>query len=199
MKPAKLLFCILCLMPWFSIHAQPHALLQDFSGYQQDNELLLRWTFRSGSLCEGTRIERSTDGLTFTEIGEIPGVCGNPGAAFTYTFIDSLPKTNAVNFYRLELGNYGFTSTIPVEFLKTNENGFVVLTTYTGQTDVLFPNTPGRKGKAIIYSSEGKRITEMDISGKRLSLPHGRFPTGIYLLMLAFNDNTSVSGNFIIP
>ena len=113
MKPAKLLlFSLAILWSGFSVIAQPHILLQDFSGYQQDSKITLRWTFRSGSLCEGTQIERSADGLTFNKIGEIPGICGNPGSAFTYTFVDSFPNVNTVNYYRLELGNFGFTSII---------------------------------------------------------------------------------------
>ncbi|PKO96002.1 MAG: hypothetical protein CVU14_11260 [Bacteroidetes bacterium HGW-Bacteroidetes-9] len=193
-----LLLSLLLTLFAFTGKAQPHALLQDFSGFQQDDQLVLRWTFRSGSLCEGTRVERSDDGLIFNQIGEIPGICGNPETAFSYTFIDSFPKHNAINHYRLELGNYGFTSTIAVEFLNTGENGFIVLSSGSGQTDILFQNKPGRKGKAIIYSSVGKRITETEIIGKRISLAPGRFAAGVYLLMLIFDDNTSLSGNFVI-
>ncbi|NTW25817.1 MAG: hypothetical protein HGA37_14065 [Lentimicrobium sp.] len=179
--------------------AQSHSLLQDFSGYQQDDQLILRWTFRGGSLCDGTRIERSEDGLRFSEVGEIPGICGSPDNAITFTFTDSLPLPNAVNHYRLELGNYGFTTTLSVEYIKTNESGFVVHTTSAGQTDILFQNAPGRKGVAIIYSIDGRRLFEYEITGQRLSLSKGIFPSGVYLLMLAFNDNTSLSGNFIVP
>lgn len=178
--------------------SQPHTLLQDFSGYQQDKQLVLRWTFRSGSLCEGTRIERSADGLAFNLIGEIPGICGSPGSAFTYTFIDSFPKVNAVNHYRLELGNFGFTSTISVEFIKAGSTGFVVMSGNSGQTDILFQNPSGRKAKAVIYSSSGNRVLELDGAGRRITLPSGKLASGIYLLLLNFSDNTSVSGNFII-
>lgn len=179
--------------------SQPHALLQDFSGYQQDSQVFLRWTFRGGSLCEGTRVERSTDGLVFSQIGEISGICGSPDAAITFNFTDSLPSPNSLNYYRLELGNFGYTSTLTVEFLKINENGFIVLSTFSGQTDILFQNLPGRTGEAIIYSSDGKKLSSMPINGQRLSLPYGRFPSGVYLLLLAFSDNNSLSGNFIIP
>lgn len=178
---------------------QPHILLQDFSGFQQDDQLILRWTFRGGSLCDGTRIERSEDGLRFSEVGEIPGICGSPDNAITFTFIDSFPLPNAVNHYRLELGNYGFTTTLAVEFIKSGENGFVVHTTTHGQTDILFQNSPGRKGVAIIYSSAGKKLSEEDFTGQRLSFLQGRFPSGVYLLILVFSDNTSLSGNFIVP
>ncbi|MFH1118653.1 MAG: hypothetical protein V1775_02435 [Bacteroidota bacterium] len=199
MKPAKLLlFSVAILFSGLHLTAQPHTLLQDFSGYQDDNYLVLRWTFRSGSLCEGTRIERSTGGLIYTEIGRIPGFCGNPDSPITYTFVDSLPGINTVNYYRLELGNYGYTADIPVEFIKTSANGFVVLTAGNGQTEILFNNTSGRTGTAVMYSYNGKRIFESGINGKRLILPSGKFSPGVYLLILAFSDNTSVSGNFII-
>lgn len=199
MKLKLLIYLLFLTFPLLSVRAQPHALLQNFSGYQQNEQIFLRWTFRGGSLCDGTLIERSEDGLIFTEIGEIPGICGSPDAAITFTFIDSFPRSNAINYYRLGLGNFGFTTTLPVEFLKTGENGFVVHSASPGQTDILFQNAPGRSGTAMIFSSDGKKQAEMSISGKRLSLPSGRFPSGIYLLLLAFSDNTSVSGNFIIP
>lgn len=179
--------------------SQPHTLLLDFSGYQQDNQLVLRWTFRSGSLCEGTRIERSSDGLTFNLIGEIPGVCGSPGSAFTYNYIDSFPNVNSVNHYRLELGNFGYTTTISVEYIKANSSGFVVMSNNSGQTDILFQNTPGRKATVIIYNSIGKRVMELDGTGRRIALPPGKLAAGVYLLLLNFSDNTSLSGNFIIP
>jgi hypothetical protein len=182
----------------FTGESQPHTLLQDFSGFQQEKQVLLRWTFRGGSLCDGTRIERSADGLVFNQVGEISGICGSTDDAITFTFIDSFPLPNTVNRYRLELGNYGYTSTLPVEFLKINENGFVVLSNLSGQTEIIFRNTPGRTAEAIIYSSDGKRLSSMSVDGERISLPHGRFPSGVYLLMLAFSDNTSLSGNFII-
>lgn len=193
------LFTLIVFLSGLSLKAQPHALLQDFTGYQNSNQITLRWTFRSGSLCEGTRIERSADGLVFEEVGQIPGVCGSSETAVTFTFTDSLPQANAVNYYRLELGNYGYTSTVSVEFLNTGDNGFIVLSSSSGQTDILFQNSQGRTGKALIFSSNGKKLAEMAFTGKRLSLPEARFSSGIYLLLLAFSDNFSISGNFIIP
>lgn len=201
MKPV-LMFVFLSLITLvfpFAGKSQPHTLLLDFSGYQQENQLVLRWTFRSGSLCEGTRIERSTDGLTFNLIGEIPGICGSPGSAFTYTYIDSFPNVNSVNHYRLELGNFGYTTTISAEFIKASNSGFVVMSNNAGQTDILFQNSPGRKASVIIYNNLGKRVMELDGTGRRIALPQGKLSAGVYLLLLNFSDNTSVSGNFIMP
>jgi hypothetical protein len=200
MKSTVLLtFLIFFIISGLSIQAQPHILLQEFTGYQKDEQLILHWTFPAGSLCEGTRIERSTDEIIYREIGQIPGFCGSPDSPVTYSFIDSFPRVNSINYYRLELGNYGYTSSIPVECLSIGEYGFVVLSTNTGQTEILFENNPGRTGTAIIYSGDGKRISEVGINGRRISLPPGRFTSGVYLLMLAFSDDTSVSGNFVVP
>jgi len=181
-----------------SVVAQPHSLLQDFSGYQQGNKLILRWTFKSGSFCDGMRIGRSSDGLIFEQLAEIPGICGNPQSAYTYSFADSLALPNAVNYYRLELGNYGFSEVLPVEFLKPGKNGFVVIQEAGGLSQIVFDNQPGRTGKAVIYSASGKRISETAIHGNRLSLGSDRWAPGVYLLLLVFNDQSSVSGNFIL-
>lgn len=178
--------------------AQPHPLLQDFSGYQLGNSVFLRWTFRSGSLCEGVRIERSQDGIIFNEIGEIPGICGNPETSVTFTFTDSLPVPNTRNYYRLELGNTGYTTALEVEFIPAGDQGYTILYSDQG-AELSVENPPGRKGKVSILDISGKRIDSYIFDQRRIALTRKPVIKGIYLFMLRYENGAGLSGKFIIP
>ncbi|MCO5258388.1 MAG: hypothetical protein M9926_16700 [Lentimicrobium sp.] len=178
--------------------AQVHPLLQDFSGYQQGNKVFLRWTFRSGSLCEGTRIERSADGLFYDEIGEIPGICGNPETSVTFTFIDSLPVPNTRNYYRLELGNTGFTTALEVEFIPSGDRGYTILYSDQG-AELSVENPPARKGEVSILDISGKSIDTYIFDQRRITLTRMPVIKGIYLFVLRYENGAGLSGKFIIP
>lgn len=185
----------LLILPFFT-WAQPHPLLQDFSGYQQGESVFLRWTFRSGSLCEGTRIERSQDGMIFTEIGEIPGICGSPEVAFTYTFTDSTPQSNASNIYRLELGNTGFTTNLLVEYIAVGDEGYSLLTT-GNEVELLIANPPARNGVAQVFDISGSLVSEFSFNNRRFLLTEKIFRSGVYIFRLRYENNAVVSGKFI--
>ena len=178
--------------------AQPHPLLQDFSGYQLGNSVFLRWTFRSGSLCEGVRIERSQDGIIFNEIGEIPGICGNPETSVTFTFTDSLPVPNTRNYYRLELGNTGYTTALEVEFIPAGDQGYTILYSDQG-AELSVENPPGRKGEVSILDISGKSIDSYIFDQRRIALTRKPVIKGIYLFMLRYENGAGLSGKFIIP
>ena len=195
----KILFSSIFLMilPFLAL-AQPHPLLQDFSGFQQGDNIFLRWTFRSGSLCEGTRIERSQDGMIFTEIGEIPGICGSPEVAFTYTFTDSTPQTNAVNIYRLELGNTGFTTNLQVEYLVAGDGGYSLLST-GNEVELLIADPPARNGLAQVFSTSGSLLKEFSFSNRRFLLTENIFNSGVYIFRLQYENGAVLTGKFIRP
>ena len=178
--------------------AQVHPLLQDFSGYQQGNKVFLRWTFRSGSLCEGTRIERSQDGIIFNEIGEIPGICGRPDVAFTYTFSDSTPLVNTINIYRLELGSAGFTSNLHIEYLVVHNVGYSLHST-GNDVELLIPYPPARSGFAQVYTITGKLIEEFGFIDRRLLLTGNISQSGIYIFCLQYENGVVLNGKFIRP
>lgn len=190
-------FIFLLIMP-FLTWSQSHPLLQDFSGFQQGDNVFLRWTFRSGSLCEGTRIERSQDGMIFTEIGEIPGICGSPEVAFTYTFTDSTPLINSVNIYRLELGNTGFTTNLQVEYLVAGDGGYSLLST-GNEFELLIADPPARNGLAQVFSTSGSLVKEFSFNNRRFLLTENISQSGVYIFRLQYENGAVLNGKFIRP
>ncbi len=192
-KYLSFLFSMLFL-PLFTL-AQ-HPLLDNFTGFQQDNRIHLRWTFSSGSLCDGTRIFRSTDGEIFQQIGEIPGICGASQSPVIYNYVDSLPISNAINYYRLELGNNGFTSTVMVDFLIPGEAGYTLLTSVSG-VEVLVADPPTRTGFAQVFDIQGRLINEFVFNSRRISLMNNPWRRGAYIFLLTYDNGSLLSGKFI--
>lgn len=192
-KYLHFLFSILFL-PLFTL-AQ-HPLLDNFDGFQQDNRIHLRWTFSSGSLCDGTRVYRSGDGEIFQQIGEIPGICGASERPVIYNYVDSMPFPNTANYYRLELGNNGFTTTVMVDFLTSGEAGYSLLTSVSG-VEVLVADPPTRAGIAQVFDLQGRLINEFVFRTRRIALMDNPWQRGAYIFRLTYDNGSVVSGKFV--
>ena len=131
------IFCISLFIRNF-VFAQDHVILDKFDLFEGDNRVFVRCVISSGSICNGIKIYRAEDTISFDLIGEIPGVCGNISSPVGYDFIDELPIVNKKSFYKLELGGYGFTKVKSIQLIDTKKMGFQVR-----------PN-PAR-GKSVIY------------------------------------------------
>ena len=173
-----------------------HPLLSNFTGFQQDENIQLSWTFASGSQCNGTRIFRSNDGEMFQEIGRIPGVCGASETPVTYTLTDSLPLPNTVNYYRLELGNQGFSTTLTIEYFVPGKAGYSIITSESG-IEVLVDKPPARKGVAQIFDIRGNKVDEFEFSTRRISLVNYQRRAGAYIFRLVYENGAVLNGKFV--
>jgi len=106
--------------------AQDHIILDKFDLYEGEERVYVRCIISSGSICNGIKIYRSEDTLSFNLIGEIPGVCGNISSPVGYDFIDEFPIINKKSYYKLELGGYGFTKIRSIFLVDTKAFGFQV-------------------------------------------------------------------------
>jgi len=97
--------------------AQNHPILGKFSISENNGDVYLSWSIIAGSSCNGIQIYRSIDSINFSQIGDIPGVCGSVDFTQTYDFTDNNPVKNKVNYYRLELGNQDFSQIVSIEII----------------------------------------------------------------------------------
>lgn len=73
--------------------------LLNFEGYNNDDYNVLNWSTATEKNNDYFKVEKSTDGVTFSAIGEVNGA-GNSLQKVNYSFIDKSPKTG-INYYRL--------------------------------------------------------------------------------------------------
>ena len=103
-KIIKLFLCLLLQAATANVFAQHNSILDNFTVFENNENVYLNWTIISGSTCNGIQIYRSTDNLSFTQIGSIARICGSSSQPRNYAFTDNNPEKNKFNCYRLELG-----------------------------------------------------------------------------------------------
>lgn len=147
----KYLIISLCCVAFVKLScAQETAILDNINLIKSNNKVLLNWTISSGSTCNGIKIYRTIDSLKFLEIAEIGGVCGSFTTAVSYSFTDYNAIKNHINYYKLQLGNNGFSKILAVEIIEM-ESGYQVR-----------PNPI--VGNGIIYfSNHGKQTMQLNL------------------------------------
>ncbi|MCB2222469.1 MAG: T9SS type A sorting domain-containing protein [Bacteroidetes bacterium] len=182
------------------LQAQNVPVVGYFNASTVHGKVYLSWQLNAGATCLGTQIERSIDGITFSEIGKIGGICGDLSKPVSYSFTDEDPPLNEVVFYRLELGLGNFTDTLRLEVIDLGSNAYQIR-----------PN-PVRESTTIYFSNESQEnytLRLMDLSGKllhrrstnqsRFVLNYIPFPTGMYLFAIQSEDSqTSFNGKLMI-
>lgn len=116
---------LLCAAP-LTILAQEHPIIAAYTLTEFDGGIRIEWTIQGGSTCNGQDVERSTDGVTFTQVHRIEGICGSTSDPVPYDWIDNAPPEFSTVYYRIKLGFDGYTSVKSIVFdqLTTSDQRF---------------------------------------------------------------------------
>ena len=136
--------------------SQDNSILDNFSVSESNGNVFLNWVIKSGSTCNGIQIFRSTDKVTFRQVGEIVGVCGSLSTPVSYNFTDEHPVINKINHYRLGLGGNGSSSILSVEIIDIGNGGFQIRPNPANAiTRIIFDNNKNELCQLSLYSLTG--------------------------------------------
>lgn len=107
---------ILLLIATFCLNAQNHPYIANLKAQQVNNRLLVEWTTKAGFSCQDIMVQLSEDSIDFSTKATYYGLCGDTTEKRYSLFIED-PIANAVNFVRLDLGQYGYSDVISVKFI----------------------------------------------------------------------------------
>ncbi|MEI7472035.1 MAG: T9SS type A sorting domain-containing protein, partial [Chitinophagaceae bacterium] len=178
----------------------------DFSGLVQNENSLLKWTISTTKAIDHFEIERSTDNIRFTKVGNLKTtVLLNQEQRFNFTDDISTVHTNII-FYRLKvIGSAGEFKYSQIIVLKK---------TVTQYNISLFPN-PAKEFVTIQFMAGNETIVELGIwdnFGKLLQQQKqkvntgsnsiqlnglSKYPAGIYILKM-ITDNKVIANRFLI-
>lgn len=190
---------ILALLSTFS-YCQADSMLNDFTAVVSGNRIVLDWEISEGSLCNGIKIERSDDNLNWTEVGEIVGQCGSIDEPQPYQFIDTEPIPNATNYYRLQLGTAGATSSINIKYIELGSDGYKVAPNPITTTAKIYFNNPN----ALSYCLKVTDITgelvyiREDIRTNTAEFDRAGLEQGYYFFTLLFHGKVKYSGKLVV-
>lgn len=178
--------------------AQEHPFIASYTLTEFDGGIRLDWTIQGGSTCNGQDVERSTDGVTFTNVHRIEGICGDPSVAVPFNWFDPAPLEFTTIYYRVKLGFDGYTSIKSVVFdqLTTSDQRFFP-SPMTGEA-TLVVNVGSRATIDLrIWTSNGALLLEhIGASGPTVSISMPDAPAGVYFYR-AESDGHLFVGRFV--
>lgn len=157
----------------------------------EQNDIVLKWKTENERDSKLFIIERSTDAITFSEIGQIKAA-GNSIGARSYSFIDKDAQIADINYYRLkEVDVYGSVKkhkTISNQACIPNETQITITNTTDGKAIIDF-NSNAQETYAIkIYDMLSKCLVseskEVNKGFYRFELNTPSLPSSVYLLTI---------------
>ena len=194
-----LLIVLIGLLP-AKATAQELPYLNSFSLAEINGKVYLQWIIASGNTCDGVRVYRSTDAKNFEQIGQIAGTCGSPFSAVSYDFWDTMPIINTTSYYRLELGNLGFSNIQAVQLFDFSKNPYQIIPhPVTAESVIYFDNPSHELFTLQIFRQNGQLLYKAQTTGRDFKLKQALFDAGLYVFIISNDkDTTAIKGKIII-
>jgi hypothetical protein len=165
------------------------AFLGDFKLAEIDGSVYIQWAIKAGNTCDGVRVYRSADNLFFEEIGRIEGVCGSPFSTVTYEFTDTTPLLNRNSFYRLELGNLGYSNVLNIVIIDFSKNNFRIFPNPAFEfTTVYFKNPSQQTSLVELFKLNGQKVFEKRTTESEITIPVSTFEAAVYLIRISDSE-----------
>lgn len=192
----------LFFMTMSTSYAQDASLLDNFSAFEYNGSIYLNWTVSAGTTCNGIDVYRSGDNASFNHIGRIPGVCGSNSSPVSYSFTDENPIPNNTNYYRLELGNFGYSTTISHVFISIQNNEFQIRphpVTSSSESKIYFNNSTKKEYEFILYNLIGVKHLRLTTTENFFPLSKDFISSGIYVFTIApVGSQPKITGRLIL-
>lgn len=176
-------FCLLLLLSfsWSVLQAQSMPLSQ-FSGFQSGTYIQLSFTISGGNTCQGIEIQRSADSIHFITIGSIAGICGSIEKDESYFFDDILPIANQLNYYRLLLGQLGYSTTIAVPYYQFDDGILLFPNPTLDQATLYYRNEKNELFDISIFDASGRPHMQFTTRDTSVPIETKSLPAGIYFV-----------------
>jgi hypothetical protein len=176
------------------------SMLSNFKVDVNNGKVLLSWIINAGNTCNGIQIFRSEDSLSFYEIGEIPGVCGDLSSSKNYFFTDNEPIKNAKNYYKLDLGGQEYSGVLSIEVIDLRFNEVLVrpnpADTYT---NLILSNDNNQSIVISIFELSGSLKEVITTNQSEVMLTTANWREGLYYFQVVHpSHNKPFSGKFVV-
>jgi len=169
----------------FGYNANTQTILGDFDIDQSDGKVLLAWTIKSGSVCNGMQIFRSKDSVDFVLIEDIQGVCGDLSSSVSYTYTDQTPILNNYNYYKINFGGLEDSNILGIEVINILSNSYLLKPNpVTGVSDLYFENDNQSEVVLKVFDDFGDVIYLKETQANKFTLDSTSFSSGMYYFSL---------------
>jgi len=172
--------------------------LVDFSGECLPNRIRLNWETATETNNDYFSIERSDDGISWSEVGTISGA-GNSSSSRKY-FLDDLNQYNEVSYYRLKQHDFsGISRTFSPISMQNCFNGNEALSIYPNPASnvisINFNGDVGQIANSTIVDLSGRNMYQSSIYQSSINTED--YQDGIYFLQLNLKSG-NITRKFLI-
>jgi len=170
------------------------SILDDFAIDLNQGKVLLAWIIKSGNVCNGIQIYRSSneDSINFELIEDIQGVCGDLSSAVAYTYTDETPTPNKVNYYKLLLGQE-FSDVLGIEVLFIPSRSYLLKPHPVRNSSALyFNNSNNHNFELKIFDDFGSIVYLHETNSNRFILDSTMVASGLYYFTLENKSDKSI-------
>ena len=172
-------------------------LLVNFTGQQIENYLSLSFTVKRGITCTGAEVQRSLDDIQYETIITIEGVCGSDSSEQSYFVLDPTAAKNQYNYYRIHMGQLGFSQSIKLWFVDYG-NAFAVISNPDGSATVYFSNPDHHNLMFSLFNLQGQILQTIQTNGDAINLSRELFPSLVYFFRVANEHQALFSGKIAV-
>jgi hypothetical protein len=173
------------------------------SNQGQNTSVLVRFSITAGQTCPGYEILHSADSLNYIPVYNYAGICGDPNAETSYSFVHGAPLPNQNNFYKINIP--GFESTAPQKIFVGQQAPQSTLRVYPNpvvtedRIRLKFFNFAGGLVEGFIYNQNGVRLMPLFIEVKQSDpeVAVGDLEDGLYIIWLT-DGNILYRSKFIV-
>ena len=156
--------------------------LGTFTVTKNGSNALIQWTTLQETDIDKFVVEKSTDGVNFVTLGEVPAT-GNSNTLQQYQFTDT-DLVNGTNYYRLRIIDInGFFSYSPIRKINGDGNDFTISIHPNPITQgLLYISTPVNTSRIELHDVSGRLIISSKVQGTQHTLNVNHVAKGTYLL-----------------
>lgn len=158
--------------------------LLDFYGIRLENNINLTWKVASEKNIQGYLIEKSTDGLSFTELTKVPTYYSAQQIK-EYHSVDLFPGEN-INYYRLSTieqnGQIHYYKVISVD--NDQQHWSTSYFINNSELNVVFKNSLPKNAQLFLYDMTGNLMASQNITKNNTVLNVSNLSSGIYIVKI---------------
>lgn len=196
-----LFLSVLFAMPFSMLYGQREPILDKLEIFRLNGKVHIECIISQGFTCDGIRYYRSTDGLNYEQIGQVGGICGSPDFPVGYDFVDEEPKVNAVNYYKIEFGGFGFSDPVPIRIIDISSKGYKVAPNPVKNFARIYFDNPNQNSNALwLYDIQGKIILSIKSLDSFFELDLSNVPSGLYVFQISDpkGNKTQIEGKLYV-
>ena len=167
-----------------------------FDAVKQTKKVLLQWITDNELNADKYIVERSSDGINYSPIGNVTAY--NNGNKNNYNFTDVQPLPG-LNFYRLKMtdkdGSFRNSPVRKVNFENAGDDFTIYPNPVKG--DKIYISSTGNLNSAVLFDAAGRLIKLFTLKGRSNTLDVSGVAKGTYQLKI-FTENATQTEKIII-